>query len=177
MNYENRYERHAWPPSAAFVYKPPVLETLVASFDVSLRSLCEKEDLSETGTPKNGLSGKPFVQLPSSDNDSVGFLHVVCSSGHYTHLFLACDVRSDCLQHDPLGQSNGSDTLMALCTSILGTLFTCRNGVGRVPYSLVCDHSQDCLDSSDEDFCVYPSCSSSWQFECENRQVGHKKSW
>ena len=176
VNYDNRYQRQAWPPSAAFLFEDLVLSMIPFSFEgffgSTQLSLCEKEDLSETHTPQSGLSSKPNVRLPSPDSNSVGFPHVVCSSGHYTHLFLACDVRSDCLQHDPTRQSSGSDdTLMTLCTSTLATLFTCRNGVGHVPYSLVCDHTQDCLDSSDEDFCIYPSCSGRRQFECANGQV------
>ena len=178
VNHDNRYEVSTTPPSVAILWNAPHLHIVPLSSignSGTQHILCEK-DVSETRTPRNRLSGKPRVQLPSSDSDSVGFPYIVCSSGHYTHLFLACEVRSDCLQHDPSRQSSGSDdTLMTPCTSNLATLFTCGNGLGHVPYSLVCDHSQDCLDSSDEDFCVYPSCSGSWQFECANRQVRQKK--
>ena len=107
-------------------------------------------------------------------NSSILFAFTVCPSGHWTHKLLACDPRSNCYQDYhawPLRRNSKLPNIASLCQTILQTQFTCRNGVGRVPYSLVCDHSQDCLDSSDEDFCVHPSCSGSWQFECVNMQV------
>ena len=130
--------------------------------------LCKKE-----GTHKSRIMEYGFhVHLPYLDNSTVGFPHAVCSAGHYTHKFLACDIQSDCRQRDPLGKSRESDdTLVTLCKSMLATLFTCRNDIEHVPYSLVCDHSQDCLDSSDEDFCVHPPCSGRGLFECANKQV------
>ena len=36
-----------------------------------------------------------------------------------------------------------------------------------IPFSLVCDHSSQCLDQSDEEFCVYPPCLG---FSCVNKQ-------
>ena len=175
VSHRNRYRKLAWPPSCGILNHAGSLEIAVMSVTRPSLVLCEKE-VSEIGTAKNGLSGKPQVGLPKSDGDSIGFPHVVCSSGHYTHQFLACDAQSHCMQRGPSGQGSGSDdALMALCMSILATLFTCRNGVEHVPYSLVCDHSQDCFDSSDEDFCVHPSCSGRGLFECGNKQVKHKQ--
>ena len=180
MSHYNRYLRFAWPPSSGIMDRAGLLLITPASYKDSYYSklfLCEKEGISETPADKNVLSGKPQVRLPKFDSDSIGFPRVVCSSGHYTHQFLACDAQSRCMQRGPSGQDSGSDdTLMALCLSVLATLFTCKNGVEHVPYSLMCDHGQDCLDSSDEDFCVHPSCSGSRQFECANKQVKRTKS-
>ncbi|XP_070206294.1 G-protein coupled receptor GRL101-like [Littorina saxatilis] len=39
-------------------------------------------------------------------------------------------------------------------------------GSQRVPYSLVCDHRQQCADSSDETFCVFAPCSGSDPLQC-----------
>ena len=179
LSYSNRYTKFVWPPSIGIVDRAVSLLIVSTSHKdpgYSKVFLCEKEELSDTPTAKNGLSRKPQVELPQSDDDSISFPHVVCSSGHYTHWFLACDAQSHCMQRGPSRQGGGSnDALMALCMSLLGTLFTCRNGVEHVPYSLVCDHSQNCMDSSDEDFCVHPSCSGSRLFECANKQVKHKK--
>ena len=179
VNHCNRYTRLAWPPSSGIMDRAGSLLIIPASHkhpSYSKLFLCEKEEISETPTDKNGLSRKPQVWLPESDGDSISFPHVVCSFGHYTHVFLACDAQSHCMQRGPSGQDSGSnDALMTLCMSILATLFTCRTGVEYVPYSLVCDHGQDCLDSSDEDFCVYPSCSGSRQFECANKQVKRER--
>ena len=170
-----RYRRSVWPPSSVIMKEVHTLQ-IVTSSSRNRHLVCEKEKVFKTLTAENGFSGKPQFQLPEIDSDSVSFPHVVCSSGHYTHRFLACDAQSHCMQRDPSGQGSGSDeTLTAVCKSILDTLFTCRNGVEHVPYSLVCDHSQDCFDSSDEDICVHPPCSGGWLFECTNKQVKRKK--
>ena len=149
------------------------IHTLPCSYK-SEEFFCEKgETLKESFSNQNiatGMGRDPFSKL---SNSSAFFTHIVCPSGHWTHKFLACDTQSDCWQSDDLGPSSGRDaiSLAILCQSPLSALFTCRDGVEQVAYSLVCDHSQDCLDASDEDFCVHPFCSSSWQFECNNKQV------
>ena len=130
----------------------------------------------EGGTPaeihksdQNALGRRGF-QLSKAANSSILSAFNICSSGHWTHKLLACDPRSNCYQ-DYQSRSGKLRNVRSPCQTILQTQFTCRNEVGQVPYSLVCDHSQDCLDSSDEDFCVHPTCSASWQFECVNMQV------
>ena len=138
-------------------------------------SLCEQ---SET-VHNNYVSGygAPGIQFSRQRNTSIHSPHVVCPSGHWTYEFLACDVLSACWQSDNFGQSSKNDgrrKVTSLCQSPLSTLFTCSNGAQRLPYSLVCDHSQDCLDTSDEDFCVHLSCIGSWQFECTNKEVRNK---
>ncbi|XP_070189030.1 G-protein coupled receptor GRL101-like [Littorina saxatilis] len=45
------------------------------------------------------------------------------------------------------------------------------NSAKWVPYSFVCDHLQDCEDSSDEDVCVFPTCVLSDQYQCANKQA------
>ena len=140
------------------------------------RFLCERSQKADE--PLVGLNGKPEtrrIQLSkpnfSSDNNVT---RIVCPSGHWAHKFLACDARSVCWQKESFLQDSGNDierNLKSMCESALSPLFACRTGVDRVSYSLVCDHNQDCLDASDEDFCVYPSCSIAQQLECSNRQV------
>ena len=126
--------------------------------------LCEKD---ESSTKPNTSQERPGIQLPVPSNSTVYLAHTVCPSGHWTHELLACDVQSACWQQDSFRQRSGSKT----CQYPFSEMFTCMSGVGRVPYSLVCDHGQDCLDNSDEDFCVHPSCTGAWQFECTNQQV------
>ena len=134
--------------------------------------LCEEEGTSqETYASQKSLSRKSGDQLPELINSSVPLAHVFCPSGHWTHEFLACDGQSDCWQNGNVSHSNRNVT--SQCQSLLSTMFTCKMGVYNVPYSLVCDHSPDCLDASDEDFCSHPSCSSYAQFECTNKQVRH----
>ncbi|PVD34542.1 hypothetical protein C0Q70_05817 [Pomacea canaliculata] len=39
--------------------------------------------------------------------------------------------------------------------------FACIDGIRTLPFTLVCDHRYDCLDNSDEEFCVHRQCSDS----------------
>ena len=168
-----RYEKSGGPPLRAGMERAGAILIVPFSFRsnyVPMLCLCETEEERKRGY---GIPGMPLVKPPSPANVSAGFPHVVCPSGHYTHQFLACDVQSACQPRDGPAPRDGEVT--PLCKSILATLFTCRNGVDFVPYSMVCDHNQDCLDASDEDFCVYPSCSGGWLFECANKQVSQGK--
>ena len=136
-------------------------------------AICERdESSSETSTGQKDGPRRPGIQLPVSSNSTVHLAHTVCPSGHWTHVFLTCDTLSACWQQDR--QRSGRKArrnMTSSCHFPFSEMFTCASGVGRVPYSLVCDHSQDCLDNSDEDFCVYRSCNGAWQFECTNKQV------
>ena len=149
------------------------MESCATSFTATF--LCEEDgNPAEIHTSDKRSLERLEFQVSNVANFSFLFPYDVCPSGHWTHKFLACDPRSNCYQYDQILPTSGSGrlrTVTSQCETILQTQFTCRNGVGRVPYSLVCDHNQDCLDSSDEDFCVHPSCSGSWQFECVNMQV------
>ena len=173
VGHHYRYHRRALPPSWAGMDYAGLLRiiALVHTREVKTK-LCEKEEIPEDRTQVHDLSETPDLPRPSPANSPAGFPHVVCSSGHYTHDFLACDAQTACQQGDSPGLSRGSNAVVtARCESTLATLFTCKNDVEYVPYSLVCDYNPDCLDSSDEDFCVYPPCSGSWLFECTNKQV------
>ena len=144
----------------------------------SAHFLCEKELTPEkTSENSNGESERRKIQFPKPIwSPSQHFTKIVCLSGHLTRDFLACDKKSACLQneHFMLERESGvKSKLNSLCQSSLSTLFQCRTGVERVSYSLVCDHRQDCLDNSDEDFCAYPVCVGAHQFQCVNKQVRH----
>ena len=137
-------------------------------------SLCERDDSIKVTTSQNDAPRRPGIQLPVPSDSTVHLTHTVCPFGHWTHEFLACDVQSACWQQDSVRQWSGDKdrrNMTAPCRFPFSEMFTCTSGVGRVPYSLVCDHGQDCLDNSDEDFCVHPSCTGAWQFECLNKQV------
>ena len=142
-------------------------------FNIAKHVLCEEEGPHQDFYPSTiGASRQRGTQRPKPTITAVNVSHVLCPSGHWTHTFLACDALSYC--RGQAGSSSGRDAeanITSLCRSTLSLLFTCSRGVQRVPYSLVCDHSQDCQDDSDEDFCTYPPCSGSQQFECVNKQV------
>ena len=175
--YFSRYRRfQRQPPSCAAMTRSNMLMVYFCSSTLSYPShvLCERDEppLKAQTSDKVIQRRRRGLATFKGRGISVPVVHVVCPSGHWTHAFLACDVQSACWQQDKLSESNIKSRMASPCLSNLLTLFTCRNGVGHVPYSLVCDHSEDCLDTSDEDFCVHPPCSGSWQFECTNGQVG-----
>ena len=177
MGYLSKYTRTDEPPACFVLVQAGHLITYNCEGFTSFSKtfLCEKDGTqSGTADSQRGSSWtQQGIHLPIPTDLPGPVSAFVCPAGHWTHQFLACDRHSACGHLDRFRQHNGSDAsgVTSLCLSTLAMLFSCRNGVGRVPYSLVCDHSQDCLDNSDEDFCVHPSCSGSWQFECMNRQV------
>ena len=138
-------------------------------------ALCERDESStEAMTVQNDAPRRPGVQLPVPSDSTVDVAHTVCPSGHWTHEFLACDVLSACWRQDSFRLWSGSKikrTMTSSCLFPFTEMFTCTSGVGRVPYSLVCDHGQDCPDNSDEDFCGHPSCNGAGQFQCSNKQA------
>ena len=138
-------------------------------------ALCEKgEPSSETYVSQNDAPVRSRVQLLVPSNSTVRLAQTICPSKHWTHEFLACDAQSACWQQDSFWQRSASKTrrnMTSSCQFPFSEMFECTHSAGRVPYSLVCDHRQDCPDNSDEDFCVHPSCTSAWQFECSNKQV------
>ena len=90
---------------------------------------------------------------------------VECQDHSASRQFLGCDTRS--------GRRDSPDT--PPCPHDRRDLdslwFQCRDNSGCVPYTLVCDHRQDCADGSDEDFCHFTPCSRA-QFACsDDRQV------
>ena len=105
---------------------------------------------------------------------------VVCSSGHVTHTFLACDVSAFCWagrdvtfsllpEFWALPTSQSCPTPQSMTS--LPPSFPCGSEEQRVPYSLVCDHRRDCADGSDETFCTFRPCQWQSQVQCLNKQV------
>ena len=158
-------------PSCTYIDRAGYLSKFNCETKSAERILCEEYGRHKEARSSGGGASGGHGQ---STRLSARVPHVVCPSGHWTHTLLACDPLTDCWPRGAFRQSSGSDGVentTSSCGSVLSTLFTCRNGAEHVPYSLVCDHSQDCLDASDEDFCLFPSCSGSEQFKCTNRQV------
>ena len=122
--------------------------------------LCEIETVRNTSVSATAWRRYDLTRQPDPNL-------VTCPSGHVTHNFLACDVHSHCW----VRYVSYSFSCHAPLASLLPH-FACADGVGRVPYSLVCDHRQDCRDNSDEDFCVFRSCERPGDFQCNNGQVG-----
>lgn len=75
---------------------------------------------------------------------------VQCPSGHVTRDFLSCDLQAECRAPDP--------RMFCEVGVVKMPMFQCGHSQTSLPYTLVCDHVQHCLDNSDEDFCLYPNC-------------------
>ena len=136
-------------------------------------ALCERDESStETMTGQNDAPRRPGIQVPVPSDSTVDVAHTVCPSSHWTHEFLACDRLSACWQQDSFRPwSKNRRKMTSSCLFPFTEMFICTSDASRVPYSLVCDHGQDCLDNSDEDFCVHPSCNGAGQFQCSNKQA------
>ena len=89
-----------------------------------------------------------------------------CQDRSDTRHFLGCDVSS--------GGRDSPDT--PPCPHDRRDLdslwFQCRDNSCCVPYTLVCDHRQDCADGSDENFCVFQPCDASESLCDDEKQVG-----
>ena len=85
----------------------------------------------------------------------------VCWNLETTKDFLGCKARSG-IQDSP---STTTCSLYRQDPDI--PWFQCRDNKGCAPYTLVCDHRQDCADGSDEDFCVFRPCDWS-HFACHS---------
>ena len=133
--------------------------------------LCEAVDRQHgpAGHPEP-TRGPELANIPGTDTRNEKIKVAVCPSGHFTHDFLSCDSRSACWASGVRGAQSCLAAVRPPPPS-----FSCSNGVSWVPYPLVCDHRQDCPDTSDESFCHFPQCVATVErpmFQCENLQVG-----
>ena len=108
---------------------------------------------------------------PTNRHHSAGH-YVVCPKRHLTHAFLLCDAACDCYADTDIVYERSSafyDIPVSGCPAPLTSLppsFACSSGAQRVPYTLLCDYRQDCIDGSDEAFCVHTDCHVSTPLRC-----------
>ena len=103
------------------------------------------------------------VQLQSANISSSSSIRLgQCSSGHSIQLFVSCEPRSECA---PVSESTATSSR---CPS---TLFACEMSRDHVSYTLVCNNRRDCLDGSDETFCVYKWDEKVTYNQCNTRKV------
>ena len=138
-----------------------------------------------TNSTKSDVTAKPteVVQLSNthSRNKTDGQKYVTCPQGHMTHDFLSCDLLSLCLAVKEKWGVVNTETAWDVppFSSCLSKRqppppsFPCSNGLQHVPYTLVCDHQNDCQDGSDDRFCHFSPCSLD-QLPCGgSHQVGY----
>ena len=135
-------------------------------------NLCEYDEPVDVHNNKLAVG----IDLPpvysQSSNDSV-FQLVSCPGGHMTHFFLACDVSSTCWATEEILAYDERDipshtSCPATSMTSRPPSFKCELGGGRVPYTWVCDHRQDCSDNSDEGFCRHLPCRELTPLQCGN---------
>ena len=127
---------------------------------------------------KTGFDQRQFISISRSHTDlifpstSVYLFH--CPSQHLTYEFLNCHAQTLCgtlisklvcwvlSSADMLLADNTTDARLAIET------FQCSKPNERISYIFVCDFKKDCVDSTDEEFCVHTrDCP---QFTCASGQ-------
>ena len=156
--------------------------------DVSSQYLCQLPDTDRsqlTQPPPSSVrppihSSLAKVNVTTISQDGGQWRPVVCPNGHVTHVFLVCDIATFCWAKGNVAFSflsnswalpSSQSCRAQLSSTPLPPSFPCRNDKQRVPYSLVCDHRPDCVDSSDEVFCTFFPCPTLSHFQCLNKQV------
>ena len=134
--------------------------------------LCEFQDsVDEPGKKLPAGIELPPVFIHSSNHSVLQLIS--CPRGHVTHSFLACDVSSMCFatresdSHDVRDIPSYTSCSVTSMTS-RPPAYKCATGGGRVPYTWVCDHRQDCSDNSDEGFCRHIPCGGHLPLQCGN---------
>ena len=141
---------------------------------------CQKMENSHQLCEFQGSVEDPGKKLPAgielppvfthSSNHSVLQL-ISCPRGHVTHSFLACDVSSMCFATRESDSYDVRDIPSYTSCSVTSMTsrppaYKCATGGGRVPYTWVCDHRQDCSDNSDEGFCRHIPCGGHLPLQC-----------
>ena len=102
---------------------------------------------------------------------------VMCPEGHMTHSQFACEAQTFCFagrRQVPVDLTGSpADASCPAPLKPLPPYFRCQGRLQVVAYTVVCDHRQDCADSSDEDFCVFPACRPGSDIMCDNGQVSY----
>ena len=159
-------------PSCGYLVSENVVHFVHASSSVLISSGCYTSQgcdyLCEVNRDVKLTPSMPQIRLRTLVYQEKTMTLLRCPENSTTHTFLACDVKSSCWAR----AFSASFSCGAPLTP-LPPMMTCSNGVQHVPYMLVCDHRVDCDDSSDEDFCSFPSCDGMRveQFDCGNKQV------
>ncbi|KAL8574516.1 hypothetical protein ACOMHN_060186 [Nucella lapillus] len=143
-----------------------VLLTYVCNIPEASFHLCELGKPGEANSSQEESSSMPYRQvLPDPHNQIIPFPHLACPGGHVTHIALICDSKS-CFPQSFLSNDDLDPPSCRVDIHPLPPSFVCRGGHESVAYTLVCDYRQDCVDGSDESFCVFQPCSGDRPYQC-----------
>ncbi|KAK7497050.1 hypothetical protein BaRGS_00011786, partial [Batillaria attramentaria] len=164
MAYFNRALIQSQLPKPACAFLPPVYREIFRTTICGLPMrigfvLCEFDKHVVANPQYKSLEMNAFTEWEGK--------FVKCPKGHVVHDFLSCDVASDC----------SAESYLASCwTPAAGNIhmFVCDASLQTLPYTLVCDHREDCPGGSDEGFCVYHACA---QRQCRNGQCVTFDQW
>ncbi|KAK7497049.1 hypothetical protein BaRGS_00011785, partial [Batillaria attramentaria] len=164
MAYFNRALIQSQLPKPACAFLPPVYREIFSTTICGLPMrmgfvLCEFE--------KHVVANLQYKPSEMNDSSEWEEIFVRCPNGHIVPDFLSCDVASDC----------SAESYLASCwTPAAGNIhmFVCDASLQTLPYTLVCDHREDCPGGSDEGFCVYQACP---QRQCRNGQCVTFDQW
>ncbi|PVD29173.1 hypothetical protein C0Q70_11770 [Pomacea canaliculata] len=139
--------------------------TLVLSFvkcDVTNPSkfMCEFPKTNNVSAIPQTSPTYPVIIANNTPDSVQSVSFVKCSHRHVAIDFLSCAKDSNCdVKRDiSMCELPGKGSF---------PMFKCDDNVQTIPYTLVCDYRPDCVDNSDENFCVIPECT---KFLCRNQQ-------
>ena len=136
--------------------------------------LCEKNMQS------NKISSVESVIFPSVSLSSLSLTSTrkaltICPQGHVTHIFLSCDLETQCghlrylsvctFIESPKAVTDASPDAINQTLTDRMPMYACSVHQVAIPFTLVCDFISDCPDRSDESFCIHPSCNA---FACKD---------
>ena len=139
------------------------LRVIKCDSQLKIDFLCEIPSKSDLHLQSVQLSDilLPKPVKPASDIQGI----VECNDRCAAWQFLGCDSSSG------VRDSEGTPPCPHDRRDLDSLWFQCRDNSGCVPYTLVCDHRQDCADGSDEDFCVVQPCTYTQSACRDGRQV------
>ena len=118
-------------------------------------------------TPRH--THKIDLQLSDPHNNNKFNNLFKCKQQYFTKSFLACDIQSNCLttSSKSLCYFKGYDVSVTKRSDEYYSveMFQCTKGSGTIHYTLVCDFRPDCLDASDEHFCVHPESDKGFRYK------------
>ena len=165
----------------SFSYWPVVVHNCFDGLDIvdlPAFQLCETRTPGtiDRKTKDRALPLRPLNATVSENHTTM----TTCSAGHKAHCFLAVDAHSACWDDDNFVRVEEalSPATSSFCWHAMAKIpvhFLCFGQKDPLPYTLVCDHRQDCLDNSDEEFCVFPPCTGDTPLRCaSNQQVAYQ---